>query len=254
MGDLVPLSDLQALREERDTERRARAVVEQALADARAALGGGVGVIEGTRLLRLRADTAEAALARAAGEDRLNDIATLLFAFWHHPAPSTRAQIEAFIARHVDGVTIAQLRECKLEPLARAAGAVTEELHLATYGEQSCEDVPTACGIRCSTWDTPLRYVWERGKATCQKCLAAGAGTERGWQPIEAPNEGWAANRDRLVRVCDQLLEQSEVHRIGADAELKKWVLSVRIALRQFRVLLQVLRVPGHAGTPQGEP
>lgn len=46
-------------------------------------------------------------------------------------------------------------------------------LHLATYGEQSAADVPTACGIRCSTWDTPLQYVWDREEATCPACLVA---------------------------------------------------------------------------------
>jgi hypothetical protein len=47
-------------------------------------------------------------------DERLNGIATLLWAFWNHPAPSTRAQIEEFIVRNVEGVTVQQLRECDL--------------------------------------------------------------------------------------------------------------------------------------------
>lgn len=68
----------------------------------------------------------------------LNDIATLLFAFWHAPYPSTRAQIEAVIARHVDGVTIAQLRQCDLSAeqhqLREALRQCDEACHLIGPG------------------------------------------------------------------------------------------------------------------------
>lgn len=45
--------------------------------------------------------------------------------------------------------------------------------HLGGYCENSAPALDAVCGVVCSTWDKPLRYVWDREATTCPDCLAA---------------------------------------------------------------------------------
>ena len=60
---------------------------------------------------------------------------------------------------------------CSQPAPSEAAGT---PLHYVGYGEQSASALTSVCGVECSTWDKPLRYTFDRDKATCPACIAAG--------------------------------------------------------------------------------
>lgn len=69
----------------------------------------------------------------------VDEIATLLFAYWHNPVPSIRAQIEAFIVRNINGVTIQQLRDVWAEQHEARVQELEASLKEARYFGDSVE-------------------------------------------------------------------------------------------------------------------
>lgn len=117
------------------------------------------------------------------------------------------------------------------------------EIHFATYGEQSAETVPTACGIECSTWDTPLKYVWDLSKATCPACLVAAladrpndaTGQGRlllnayGRQCYDAGRASMEARVQELEREVARLKDELQAARAETTQMAARWQASLRL-------------------------
>jgi len=59
--------------------------------------------------------------------------------------------------------------------LTAALAQAQQEKHYVTYCNHGDDDVLAVCGVRLSTWDKPLGYVFEIEQTTCPACLRQSA-------------------------------------------------------------------------------